>query len=453
MTRTRFSSDAIPLFADAPSVVLVTGDVAFFVDERAGEVLEKLVGQDGEALRFGDEAPADAIADALLNRSLFSPRRVVAFDIGRILGTDSAGVLAGKACEAWGLGTPSGRREAFRHMRAVLSALGLSAGADPAETAETVAKKTRRKEDAPALAEILRELPEGKGGSAALQSAIRLLLERGNDGTVAVVTATSPPAGGLLAEIAARGLVLEIQIGEKREAAGPELKRLASARAKEREVTVQPDALQRLLVQTDFEPAMFVAELNKLLDVAGPGGRVEAADVRQSVEDAASEDVYLFFDAIGRRDAADSLQRLSRLFSSRPVRTGEREVDTDDQWPFKFLAMVTGEIRHMLLIRAALSEPGAPAFDRNMSYPVFQARVLPRLAEPVVAFGRSPFAARGGAVAGYLWYKAAQRASRYTVRELARALSRAAEVDVQLKNSTPTLEALTSWIGGLLAGR
>ncbi len=453
MPRTRFSPDAIPPFPDAPAVVLITGDISFFVEERASEVAEKLAGSDGEALRFGDEAPADAIADALLNRSLFSPRRVVAFDIGRILGTDSAGVLVGKAVESWSAGTPSGRREAFRHMRAVLSALGLSSGSDPAETGESVAKKTRRKEDTPMLTEILRELPDGKGGSAALQSAIRLLLERGNDGTVVVATATSPPAGGLLAEIAAGGLVLDIQIGDKREAAGPELKRLASARAKEREVTLEGEALQRLLLQTDFAPPIFVAELEKLLDIAGPGGRVRAEDVRQTVEDAASEDLYLFFDAVGRRDARDALERLGRLFSNRPVRTGEREVDTDEQWPFKFLSMMTGEIRHMLLIRAALAEPGAPAFDRNMSYPVFQARVLPRLSEPVSAFGRSPFAARGGAVAGYLWFKAAQRASRYTVRELARALSRAAEVDVQMKNSTPTLEALTSWIGGLLAGR
>ncbi len=453
MPRTRFSPDAVPAFSDSPAVVAITGDVSFFVEERGGEAVEKLAGSDGEALRFGDEAPADAIADALLNRSLFSPRRVVTFDIGRILGTDSAGVLVGKAAEAWSLGTPSGRREAFRHMRAVLSALGLSAGADPVETADAVAKKTRRKEDSPILTEILRELPEGKGGSAALQSALRLLLERGNDGTVAVVTATSPPAGGLLAEIASQGLVLEIQIGDKRDSAAPELQRLARARAKEREVTIDPDALQRLLVQTDYAPAMFVAELDKLLDIAGPGGRVRAEDVRQSVEDAASEDLYLFFDAIGRRESKEALERLGRLFSNRPVRAGEREIDTDEQWQFKFLSMTTGEIRHMLLIRAALAEPGAPAFDRNMSYPVFQSRVLPRLAEPVAAFGRSPFAARGGSVAGYLWFKAAQRASRYTVRELARALARAAEVDVQLKNSTPTLEALTSWIGGLLAGR
>jgi DNA polymerase III delta subunit len=453
MPRVDFSSEAIPAFAEAPSVVLVIGDVGFFVEEKAGEVLEKLRESDAEILRFDDEATADAVSDSILNRSLFSPRRVVTVDIGRLLGTDSPAVLLGKAVAAWDKGTPAGRREAFRHARAVLSALDLSGGGEPVETADAAAKKTRRKEDAAAFAGILRELPEEKGGGTGLQTAIRLLLERGNDGTIALLTATDPPAGGLLAEIVRRGLVLDASVGTDRKDPGEELLRLARARAKEREVTVDADALQRLLAQTDFEPATFVAELEKLLEIAGTGGRVAANDVRQNVEDAASEDLYPFYDAIGRRDAADALTRLARLFSDRPVRAGERPVDTDEYWPVKFLGMVTKEVRNMLLVREALGAPGAPGFDRNMPYPAFQARVLPRLAEPVPPFGRSPFAGKGGQASGYFWYKAAQRASRYTVAELARALAGAAQVDVQLKNSIPPLEAFTAWIGNLLAGR
>jgi DNA polymerase III delta subunit len=454
MPKVDFSSEAIPAFAEAPSVVLVIGDVGFFVEEKAGEVLEKLGESDAEILRFDDEATADAVSDSILNRSLFSPRRVVTVDIGRLLGTDSPAVLLGKAVAAWDRGTPAGRREAFRHARAVLSALDLSGGGEPVETADAAAKKTRRKEDAAAFAGILRELPEEKGGGTGLQTAIRLLLERGNDGTIALLTATDPPAGGLLAEIERKGLVLDASVGTDRKDPGEELLRLARARAKEREVSVDADALQRLLAQTDFEPATFVAELEKLLEIAGTGGRVAAEDVRQNVEDAASEDLYPFYDAIGRRDAADALTRLARLFSDRPVRAGERPVDTDDNsWPFVLLGMVTREVRNMLLVREALGAPGAPGFDRNMPYPAFQARVLPRLAEPVPPFGRSPFAGKGGQASGYFWYKAAQRASRYTVAELARALAGAAQVDVELKNSIPPLEAFTAWIGRLLAGR
>ena len=49
-------------------------------------------------------------------------------------------------------------------------------------------------------------------------------------------------------------------------------------------------------------------------------------------------------------------------------------------------------------------------------------------------------------------YKLAERAARFRTAELARALARAAEVDVQLKNSTPPLEALSAYVGRLIAG-
>jgi hypothetical protein len=49
-------------------------------------------------------------------------------------------------------------------------------------------------------------------------------------------------------------------------------------------------------------------------------------------------------------------------------------------------------------------------------------------------------------------YKAALHATHFTAPELARALARAAEVDVQLKNSAPILETLTSYVGSVIAG-
>ncbi|MEO8430553.1 MAG: hypothetical protein ABI592_03510 [Acidobacteriota bacterium] len=449
MPRSEFSAKTIPKFEDAPPVILVSAQVDFFVEENAAAVVDRLAGSDTEVLRFEDEATPDSIADALLHRSLFSPRRVVQLDVTGMLGTESPGQLLGQSVEAWAKGTPAGRREAFRSARAVLSALGL-ARADPAETAAAAAKKTRRKEDAAAFADVLRELPEEKGGGGGLAAAIRLLLRRGNEGTVALLTATAPPTGsGLVADIERDGTHLFAPAVKDY---GDALIRLARSRAKEREVSIDPDAIQRLLIRTDRSPAIFSSELDKLLEGAGSGGRITAAEVRENVEDAASEDVYAFYDALGRRDAADALNRLARLFSDRPVRMGEREVDTDDYWPVKFLGMVSSEIRHMLLVRSALAGPGAPRFHSGMPYPEFQARILPRLAEPVAPFGRSPFAAASGQVNGYIWFKAAQRASRYELDELARTLSRAAEVDVQLKNSTPPLDAFTAWIAELVAG-
>jgi DNA polymerase III delta subunit len=432
--------------------VLVTGGVEFFVEEAAARAAETL-GQGGvEVLKFEDDAAAEAVADALLNRSLFSPRRLVLFDISRLLGTESPGKLLVQAVESWREGTPGGRRRAFKQARALLAALDLSAGTTPEELAETAAKKTRKKEEAGTLAEILRDLPEEKGSPAALTTALRHLLERPNDGVIALVTAVSPPAGAdLVKEIEKKGLHLPAAAGED---AGPALARLARARAKERDVALDPDAIERLRVQTDADPALFAAELGKLLDWAGPGGSIRAADVRQNVEDEASEDVYPFYEAIGRRDAGDALARLERLFSGRTVRAGKRELDVDAndvEWPSVFLGMLTSEVRRMLLIRCVLDERGG--FDRGMEYPAFAARIVPRLCEPVAPFGSSPFAAQSGAVNGFVWYMAAKRAARYSTSELARALARAAEVDVRLKTSAPELDVMAAYVAELIAGR
>jgi len=443
-----FSENAIPAFPAAPPVILITGEIEFFVEEAASVAARKFGAEGAEVLKFDDESPAEAVSDALLNRSLFSARRVVQCDISRLLGSESPGKLLDQAVEAWEKGTPAGRREAFRRARALLSALDLAAGSSAEELAEAAARKLRRKPREETLATILRELPEEKGGPGAVRDAIRLLLERGNDGTVALLTAVSPPAGvDLLVEIARKGLVLDT-VAEA--GTGQALGRLARALAKEREVSLDPEAVERLLFQTDTNPEVFAAELEKLLAWAGPGGRVRAADVRENVEDESSEDLYALYDAIGRRDAGDALDRLERVFSGRAVRTGNWKVDTDDYWPVRFFGMLSDEVRRMLLIRAWQESAGSP--EAPASFEAFKVRVVPRLAQPVSPFDRSPFQSRQGQITPFLWFKAAARAARYSSRELGRALARAADVDLKLKSSVAPLDALSVYVAELIAG-
>src|SRR5262249_52803588 len=153
------------------------------------------------------------------------------------------------------------------------------------------------------------------------------------------------------------------------------------------------------------------------------------------VADESSEDVYDFFDAVGRRDAADALGRLERLFSGRAVRSGNREEGPEaDYWPFRFLSMLADEVRRMLLIRDRLEESGG-GLDASTSYQAFQRRVVPSLNAPAPPFARSPFQNRQGQISAYMWFKVAGRAARYSTAELSRALARAADVDVALKTS------------------
>ncbi len=234
---------------------------------------------------------------------------------------------------------------------------------------------------------------------------------------------------------------------------GPALRRLAAAQAKEREVTLDPGAVERLLARTNADPATFAAELEKLLDWAGKGGRIRAADVEANVEDEASEDVYGLFEAIGRRDAGDALARLGRLFDGRDVRQGDRAVEKIEEiWPIQLFGMISSEVRRMLLLRARLEEGGPAGFDASMSYPAFQARVLPRLMAPAAPFGRSPFEGARAPTHPFALYRAAQRSSRFTSRELARALARAADVDVRLKSSALAEDTVAAYVGELIAG-
>src|SRR5207247_1925558 len=147
--------------------------------------------------------------------------------------TDPPAHLLADEVEAWETGTPAGRRDAFRRVRALLSALGLASGAGSEELAREIARRTRRKPQEEALGAILRELPEEKGGSpGVLKEAIRVLLERGNDGTVALLTATSSPAGvDLTLEIAKRGLLLDALGRRDAGDALGRLERLLSGRA------------------------------------------------------------------------------------------------------------------------------------------------------------------------------------------------------------------------------
>src|ERR1700720_3375535 len=113
MTKAAFSLETVPDFDHAPSVVLITGDVEFFVEEAAAQAADKLAAEGAEVLKFDDETPVETVSDALLNRSLFSPRRLVRFDVSRLLGTETPGKLLLAAAEAWEKGTPAGKREAF----------------------------------------------------------------------------------------------------------------------------------------------------------------------------------------------------------------------------------------------------------------------------------------------------------------------------------------------------
>jgi DNA polymerase III delta subunit len=442
--RKPFSSETLPGFDAAPPVVLIAGALGFFVEEAAGRASEALAAEGAEVLHFEGEDAPEAITDALLNRPLFAGKRVVRLDASGLIGTESPGDLLEQAVEAWERATPAARREAFRHARAALASLDVDPRDGAEEAANRAARKVRKSALAEPLAAILREMPEQRAGGAAVAEALRLLLSRGNDGTIALLTATAPPAGAaLLGEIEKKGLVLETHgSAEKRKDNVGVLREHAQTRARAREVTLAPEAVTRLMDRTDYDPALFAAELEKLLEWAGAGGRIRGEDVADQVEDESSTDLYALFDAIGRRDAPDALTRLERLLSGVRVRAGEKEFDTEDYWEVRLFGMIHDEVRKMLLVRSWMEAQKAPAVSSPRE---FESRVHPRMVQAASPLRKPLFPGKA-----YMWFKVAERASRFTVAELAAAVSRSADVDVALKNSSPPGEVLAAWVGRLV---
>jgi DNA polymerase III delta subunit len=448
VTGARIASAAeLPPFDAAPAAVLILGDHEFFVEGAAEEARERL-GPGAEVLRFGDEDAPESFADALLNRSLFSERRLVEIDLTSWLGRESLPKLLEEAVGAWELRSPAGRREAFRKLRTALATLGERKDVGDADEAVWLARRAKRPDLAEALKGILEELPPRKQTSGSGLEALRTHLSRPPEGTVLLATAVDPPKGSdLLSELERRGILWDIR-SEKTDR-GALLARRGAAAARERGVAIEAPALEWLRRATDEDPRLFSAELDKLLEWAGRGGRVTRADAVAQVEDRGAEDVYAFLDALGRRGSGEALERLERLLSGRPIRMGkEREVDADDPFLMLFSVLV-GELRKMLYVRSRLEEAGVRGFGAETSYQSYASRIHDALAEPVAPFSESPMSS--GKPFG--WYKVATRSVRYRVDELVGALRRAAEVDAALKESAASAELLAGFVAGLLGPR
>ena len=316
--KTAFSDKVVPKFADAP-----VGDpgrrATWSSSSRRRRRARARCSRATTPRCSGSRTtrPSEAVSDALLNRSLFSPRRIVELDISRLLGTESPGRLVTKARR--GLGRAAQAAGGGLQARA-----GAAGGARPAARARTRWRPPRRRRRRSAartrrrlLAEILKELPEEKSGGAGGPEGPRCasLLERGeNDGTVALLTAVVAAGGRGPASRRSRtrGLVLETTVGDDAE---PALRRLAATRAKEREVVARARGDR---AAPDRARTRDAAHASPRSSRSSSSGRARAAGSgpptsRRTSRTSPRRTSTAFFDAIGRRDAGDALARLERL--------------------------------------------------------------------------------------------------------------------------------------------
>ena len=266
-----------------------------------------------------------------------------------------------------------------------------------------------------------------------------MLLERGkNDGTVALLTAIVAAGGRRPApgDRGARPRARDVGRRRRRDPRCGGWPRRARRSARSRST---PRAIERLLVQTDADAAHVRRGARQAPRVGGQGrpdprrgrrgerrGRILGGRLRVLRRDRPAR-------RGGRaRAARAALRRAGRA-------AGDRAVEKiEDIWPIQLLGMVAGEVRRMLLMRARLDEAGPGGFDAAMSLPDVPGAGPAAAARAGGAL--RPFAVRRrrrGRPHTFALYKAAQRASQFSSRELARALARAADVDVRLKTSAP----------------
>jgi DNA polymerase III delta subunit len=410
------------------------------VEEAAEEIRAELSFGESEIERIPEEGLAELLPLAISSGSLFSPRRLIEVDLSTLFGRDDPPRLVAEAVESWKSETPAGRREAFRKARALVSSLKLSPE-DFEAAAAMAAKKTRRPDAEETLREIFRELPESKGSLNAAADAIFAHLEKGVDGTILLARAVDPPRGSALYQAFEKNGEIRWVVPDGGSERGL-LARRAKKLAAESGVQFDAEAIEKLLALTDGEPRLFASELQKLLDWGAAAGRVRARDVAELVEDSQSEDLYAFFDALGRRDRAETMARLDRILSGRKLKAGKNEMKGEE--PLRvFFGMLVAEVRRLLTVRARCDETRTK-IDPSLSFPAYQARVHGRIARPEAPFEESLLEGNP-----FLWYKSYQRAARFSAPELLRSLLFLSESDA-VKNFVPLEDLIATSVARVL---
>jgi DNA polymerase-3 subunit delta len=200
------------------------------------------------------------------------------------------------------------------------------------------------------------------------------------------------------------------------EAARAKIRQMVAAAGK----SLAPDAMAAVVEGTGFSMRSLEAELEKLLLYVGPRPTVVLADVMAVLSSSREANIFDLTNAMSGRDAGRALRSLRNLMAQRePVP--------------QILGVLAGEIRGLIVARAALEGKLGGKFDTGMPFPAFQERVLPLLATE--AEGDDGSAAKLLAMKPFRAFNLLKAAARFSAPELLRALEAMHETDLLLKTS------------------
>jgi DNA polymerase III subunit delta len=199
-----------------------------------------------------------------------------------------------------------------------------------------------------------------------------------------------------------------------------------AARARIREVvksgekSIDPEAVAAIVDRTGTSMRSLQSELEKILLYAGSRPTITAADVLAVLCGSREAGVFDLTNALSSRDVRQALTALRSLLTQRePVA--------------RILGTIANEVRTLLIARCVLETRFAGGLDPAMTFPAFQARVLPRLKE--AREGDDGSAAQLAEMHPFRAFNVLRSASRFSQPELLRALEAIQETDFALKTS------------------
>lgn len=411
-------------------VVLVVGEPS--ETRRAAEaIVDALVPPERRAFNLeaydGRTTPLAGILDSLRTPAFFPGSKLVWVRESAIfLSGEKKGDLARAMLAAW----EGGRRKEAAEKMATLVALAGWSTERLVDTDWTSATKT-------ALREVFGE--EGAAADAATLQAIRqdlvardiklgefrdesALLQEYLDGppmSDAVLLFTASAVDGrkrIVKRVQEAGAFVELVVERERSGAltRDSVAAIAAERCAEAGKKLQRTAVELVVRRAGQDVASLTNELDKLCLYVGERKVIGEQDVRAVFLDMAESWIFDFTGALTSRSAAKTIPLLRGLLDH-----GEP--------PLRILAMVAREIRMLLVARECIDVHLPGIWRDAMSYPAFQARVLPVLDEATkAAFGKGhPFAL----------FRRFEDAARIPAPRLRRALLDVADLDVRFKST------------------
>lgn len=196
-----------------------------------------------------------------------------------------------------------------------------------------------------------------------------------------------------------------------------------TARVHERNLQLDPDAIEILTARVGLDTLQLESELEKLETAFGKARPISGVDVRILVPQTREGGIFDLSEGIARRDLPLALETLDQLF-----RQGERGIGM-------LLAAIVPTVRNLLLVKDLLARHKLPP----PSQPQFFAGALKRL--PTEATSHLP-RKKDGTISAYSLGIAATNAAHYSLAELEEGFAGCAAANQQLLSGSLTDEVV-----------